>query len=107
MNPRDNARKTSYTEIKLNKGLSFRMTYKAKDLSPDQKIAIESLLGRAIAEHEEISIRTVDTPPVPEWLKKGWETAQGSGIDQLSVEEIDAEIAAARKARRESRPSKQ
>ncbi len=32
------------------------MTHKAKDLSPDQKVAIESLLGRSIAENEEISI---------------------------------------------------
>jgi plasmid stability protein len=38
----------------------------------------------------------------PEWLRKSWETAKQAGLDQLSMEEIDAEIAAARKARRES-----
>ncbi len=83
------------------------MTYKAKDLSLDQKTAIESLLGRSISEHEEISIRTVTSLSAPEWLSRSWESAQRQGVDQLSAEEIEAEIAAARKARRESRPSEQ
>ncbi len=39
------------------------MIYKAKDLSPDQKMALESLLGRAISEQEEISIRMLQPPP--------------------------------------------
>jgi hypothetical protein len=40
---------------------------------------------------------------VPEWLRRSWESSQRVGLDQLSMEEIDAEIAAARKARHESR----
>jgi hypothetical protein len=83
------------------------MSHKAKDLSPDQKTAIESLLGRAIAENEEISILTTTHPSVPEWLQKSWKSAKQQGLDQLSVEEIDAEIAAARKARRDNRSSEQ
>jgi hypothetical protein len=39
---------------------------KAKDLSPDQKTAIESLLARSIAENEEISIRATISPSVPD-----------------------------------------
>jgi hypothetical protein len=77
------------------------MTRKAKDLSPDQKLAIESLLGRSIAANEEIIIRTTTTPPAPEWLQASWKSAEDQGLDRLSAEEIDAEIAAARKARRE------
>src|SRR5207253_5249098 len=73
------------------------MTLKAKDLSPDQKMVIESLLGRSIAENEEISIRATTSPSVPEWLQTSWKSAQEQGLDQLSVEEIDAEIGAARK----------
>ena len=80
------------------------MIHKAKDLSPDQKAAIESLLGRVIAENEEISIRAITLPSPPDWLKESWESARRQGVDQLSMEEIDAEIAATRKARRE-RPS--
>jgi len=40
-------------------------------------------------------------------LQASWESAKEQGLDQLSMEEIDAEIAAARKARRERRPSEQ
>jgi hypothetical protein len=83
------------------------MTHKVKDLSPDQKMAIESLLGRAIAENEEISIRATTLPSAPEWLQSSWQSAKEQGLDQLSMKEIDAEIAAARKARRERRPSEQ
>jgi hypothetical protein len=83
------------------------MTHKVKDLSPDQKTAIESLLGRSISENEEISIRTTASPSASEWLQASWESAKEQGLDQLSLEEIESEIAAARKARRERRPSKQ
>jgi hypothetical protein len=76
------------------------MIHKAKDLSPDQKTAIESLLGRSVAENEAISIRTLASASAPEWLQQSWETAKRAGLDRLSVEEIDAEIDAARKARR-------
>jgi hypothetical protein len=76
------------------------MIHKAKDLSPDQKSAIESLLGRSVAEDEAISIRTLAPASAPEWLQQSWETARRAGLDRLSPAEIDAEIDAARKARR-------
>jgi hypothetical protein len=76
------------------------MIHKAKDLSPDQKTAIESLLGRSVDQNEAISIRTLASASAPEWLQQSWETAKRAGLDRLSVEEIDAEIDAARKARR-------
>jgi hypothetical protein len=41
---------------------------------------------------------------VPEWLRKSWESSTQAGLDQLSGDEIEAEITAARKALRESRP---
>lgn len=75
------------------------MVYKAKDLSPDQKMAIESLLGRAVSEDEAISIRTATGPTAPEWLRESWESAERMGLNQLSMEEIDAEIDAARRNR--------
>ena len=40
---------------------------------------------------------------VPEWLRKSWESSRDAGLDRLSMDEIDAEIGAARRARRESR----
>jgi hypothetical protein len=42
------------------------MIHKAKDLSPDQKMAIENLLGRVDAEDEAISIRAVPSASVPD-----------------------------------------
>jgi hypothetical protein len=84
------------------------MIHKAKDLSPDQRIVIENLLGRSISPDEAISIRTLPSGAVPEWLQESWESAQREGLDQLTMEQIDEEIAAARKARRENQqPSKQ
>lgn len=77
------------------------MIHRAKDLSPEQKTAVESLLGRAVAPHEAIIIRAV--PAVPDWLQQSWESAKKQGVDTLTIEEIEAEIAAARKQRRESR----
>jgi len=76
------------------------MIHKAKDLSPSQKIAIEGLLGRSVAEDEAISIRTLESGSAPEWLQQSWGTARRFGLDRLSMEEIDAEIDAAREARR-------
>lgn len=72
------------------------MIHKAKDLSPDQKMAIESLLGRSVAEDEAISVRVLTSESAPEWLQKSWESAKRLGLERLSTEEIDA----ARKARR-------
>jgi hypothetical protein len=77
------------------------MIHSVKDLSPDQKMAIESLLGRPVAEEEQISLRTVPVPPAPEWLKAIQQDAREKGLDRLTLEEIDAEIAAARRERRE------
>jgi hypothetical protein len=81
------------------------MTHKAKDLSPDQRLAIEGLLGRAIDDYEEITIRASASPSAPDWLKKSWESAQEQGLDRLSPEEIEAEIAAVRNARRGHAPA--
>ena len=75
------------------------MTYKAKDLSEDQKLAIESLLGRAIADNEEITILAALPAAAPAWLRESWDSAERQELDQLTMDEIDAEIDAARMAR--------
>lgn len=38
------------------------MAYLAKDLSPEQRAAIESLLGRTVSENEAITIRAYEPP---------------------------------------------
>lgn len=39
--------------------------------------------------------------PPPDWLQKSWDSAKREGLDKLTMEEIDAEIAAASRERRE------
>ena len=73
------------------------MIHSVKDLSPDQKLAIESLLGRPISEGEQVSVRTV--PASPEWLMSIQQDSKKNGTDKLTMEEVDAEIAAARRER--------
>ena len=73
------------------------MIHSVKNLSPDQKLAIESLLGRPISDGEQVSVRTL--PASPEWLMSIQQDARKKGTDKLTMEEIDAEIAAARRER--------
>ena len=71
---------------------------------PDEQIA--ALAAKAQAKGlsaEQYARRVLERDLAPEWLQKSWRGSKESGLDQLSMEEIDAEIAAARKARRESR----
>jgi hypothetical protein len=73
------------------------MIHSVKDLSADQKLVIESLLGRPISEGEQVSVRTV--PASPEWLASIQQDSRKKGTDKLTVEEIDAEIATVRRER--------
>lgn len=75
------------------------MIHRTKDLSSDEKAVLEGLLGRSMSEDECISIRTAEAPYAPEWLQSSWASARESGVDRLSMEEIDAEIAAVRDQR--------
>ena len=74
------------------------MILSVKDLSPDQKLAIEGLLGRTIREGEQLSVRNV--PASPEWLASIQQDAANQGTDKLTMEDIDEEIATARRERR-------
>ena len=79
------------------------MIHSAKDLSPDQKQALESLPGRPSLDGERVSVRTI--PTSPEWLTAIQRDGREKGADKLTMDEIDEEIASARRARR-SRPGK-
>jgi ribosome recycling factor len=46
------------------------MIHSAKDLSPDQKAVVETLLGRRVLEDEEISVRAIQPPPISEQRRK-------------------------------------
>ena len=42
------------------------MIRNVKDLSPDQKMAVESLLGRAVSEQETVSVQAFEPPAISE-----------------------------------------
>jgi plasmid stability protein len=72
---------------------------------PDENVA--ALKTRATARGvsaEQYALQVLEQDLAPEWLRKSWASAKDAGVDQLSMDEIDAEIAAARKARREAKP---
>jgi hypothetical protein len=46
------------------------MIRNARDLSPDQKAAIESLLGRRVLEDEEISVRAIQPSALSDQRRK-------------------------------------
>ena len=46
------------------------MIHKAKDLSPEQKLAVESLLGRQVLDDEAISVRAVEAPALSDQQKR-------------------------------------
>jgi len=73
---------------------------------PDEDV--EALKAKATARGistEQYALQVLEQDLAPEWLRKSWAHAKEAGLDQLSMDEIDAEIAAARKARREISPS--
>ena len=45
------------------------MIHKAKDLSPEQKVTIESLLGRRVLDEEAISVRAIEPPALSDQQK--------------------------------------
>lgn len=79
------------------------MTLLTIQLPDEQKAALAAKAQASGLSTEEYARKVLEHALVPEWLQKSWETSKDAGIDQLSMEEIDAEILAARKARHESR----
>jgi hypothetical protein len=74
------------------------------DLSDEQRAVLAAKARAQGLSAEEYARMVLEHDLVPDWLQKSWESSRQTGLDQLSEDEIDAEIAAARKARREPRP---
>jgi plasmid stability protein len=71
---------------------------------PDDKTAALAAKARAKGlSAEEYARQVLEQDLVPEWLQQSWQSAKEAGLDQLSMGEIDAEIAASRKAKRKTR----
>lgn len=75
-----------------------------------QDVILHALRGPEshLAKHELLaalqSSPAQDAEQAPEWLKQSWKNSNESELDCMTMDEIDAEIAAARAARRRPRP---
>ena len=74
------------------------------DLPDEQTLVLKARAKAQGVSTGQYARQVLEQDLVPDWLRESWEGAARTGVNQLSMDEIDAEIAAARKARRESRP---
>jgi plasmid stability protein len=72
---------------------------------PDEEVpALKAKATARGVSAEQYALQVLEQDLAPEWLRQSWASAKEAGLVQLSMDEIDAEIAAARKARREAKP---
>jgi plasmid stability protein len=79
------------------------MTSLTIELPDEQRAALAAKAHAKGLSAEEYARQVLEHDLVPEWLRSSWESSHQGGRDQLSMEEIDAEIAAARSERRDGR----
>ena len=79
------------------------MTSLTIELPEEERAALAAKAQAKGLSAEQYARKVLELDLAPDWLRKSWKTAKESGLDQLSMDQIDAEIAAARKARREPR----
>lgn len=73
---------------------------------PDAQLTALAAKARARGvSAEEYARQAMEHDLAPDWLRRSWESAAQAGLNRLSMDEIDAEIAAARKARHERPPN--
>ena len=79
------------------------MTSLTIELPEEQNAALAAKAQAKGLSTEEYVRKLLELDLVPAWLQASWGTSQQAGLDQLSADEIDAEISAARKARPKAR----
>jgi hypothetical protein len=95
--------RVSRPECFVHNGYEGKLMTLTVDLSDDQAAAVAARARAQGMSAEQYVRQLLEHDLVPEWLRRSWQNSQRDGVDQLSMEEIDAEIAAARAARHESR----
>ena len=73
------------------------------DIPDEQTLVLEAKAKARGVSTEQYALQVLEHDLVPDWLRDSWASAEQSGLNELSVDEIDAEIAAARKARSQPR----
>jgi plasmid stability protein len=74
------------------------------DLPENETLALKAKAQARGLSAEQYARQVLEHDLAPDWLRESWAEAQRNGTDQLSMDEIDAEITAARTARREQPP---
>lgn len=73
------------------------MTSLTIELPDEQRAALAAKARMKGLSAEQYARQVIEHDLAPEWLQKSWMTAKEAGLDQLSSDEIDGEISAARK----------
>jgi hypothetical protein len=68
-------------------------------LPEDQTVALAAKARSRGLSTEEYAREVLLHDLAPDWLQVSWGSSKAVGLDRLSTEEIDAEIAAARRSR--------
>jgi len=90
------------TESKLRR-LRKEIAARGKQADKGQLVKGKAVF-KAIRTRSELRKRILAIAPPPDWLVKSQEHAKRTGLDKLTMKEIDAEIAAARRERRSRKP---
>jgi plasmid stability protein len=75
------------------------------DLPEEQTAALAAKARAQGVSAEQYARQVLEHDLAPEWLRKSWESSKQSDLNRISMEEIDAEIATARKSRRSEAPT--
>jgi plasmid stability protein len=67
---------------------------------PDAEVrALEAKAKARGMSAEQYALQVLERDLAPDWLRQSWSTAEDAGLSRISMDEIDAEIAAVRRAR--------
>ena len=93
--------RTLATGFNLKRETAMNLTIKL----PDEDVpALQAKATARGVTAEQYALQILEQDLAPEWLRKSWASAREAGLDRLSMDEIEAEIASARAARRETKP---
>ena len=74
------------------------------ELPDEQTAALRAKAQAHGLSAEQYARQVLEQDLAPAWLRESWASAQKNGLDRLTMDDVDAEIAAARKARRDRSP---
>ncbi|MBN8734212.1 MAG: hypothetical protein J0L64_26990 [Acidobacteria bacterium] len=70
---------------------------------PDSRVLQEKAHAQGLTP-EQYARQLIERDLAPDWLRNSWSNAEQASLGQLSFDEIEAEIAAARRIRRTGNP---